>query len=288
MIELSPGDLSSYRARTYALLPELKLKSAEDAVDFVNRRGFVFFWPIKGVELPSLWTAAAGDRPVPDEHDDPGHMTWGWKDELLGKRRWYYARILRRRNTMISLVSAPYFYALSPNYGDPENDYLEQYEQGLMTLETRLVFEALLKEGPLDTLALRRAARLTSSDSTGRFNKALDDLQVEFKVLPVGISEAGAWRYAFIYDLTTRHFPEIQEQARFISEPEARRFLLRQYFISLGAAPIEQAARLFGWTLEHIHHAIKALIKAKVLVEDIAIPNQKGVWVATRELLDQD
>jgi len=26
---------------------------------------FVYFWPIKGVELTSLWAAAAGDRPWP-------------------------------------------------------------------------------------------------------------------------------------------------------------------------------------------------------------------------------
>ena len=53
--------------------------------------------------MPSLWVAVAGDRPVPDEHDDPGHVTWGWKDGLLGKRRWYYGRVLRKRNTFISL-----------------------------------------------------------------------------------------------------------------------------------------------------------------------------------------
>ncbi|MCK7520523.1 MAG: hypothetical protein MZV64_23930 [Ignavibacteriales bacterium] len=50
------------------------------ASTFVNRRGFVFFWPISGIDLPSLWTAVAGDRPVADKHDDPGHITWGWKD----------------------------------------------------------------------------------------------------------------------------------------------------------------------------------------------------------------
>lgn len=49
-------------------------------VDFVNERGSVYFWPIKDVTLPSLWTAVAG------AHDDPGHVSWGWKDSLLGQR----------------------------------------------------------------------------------------------------------------------------------------------------------------------------------------------------------
>ncbi len=141
------------RCRAYACT------TVDEAVEFVNRRGFIFFWPVKNVELPSLWAAVAGDRPVADEHDDPGHITWDWKDRMLGKKRWYYARILRRRNTFISMAALPYFYALSPNYGEPETDYLDQYEAGLMTAEARAVFEALLHEGPLDTLALRRAAR---------------------------------------------------------------------------------------------------------------------------------
>ena len=49
--------------------------------------------------MPSLWTAVAGDRPVADAHDDPGHITWGWKDRSLDKKIWYYGKILRRKAT---------------------------------------------------------------------------------------------------------------------------------------------------------------------------------------------
>ena len=56
-------------------------------------------------------------------------------DELLGARRWYYAKILRKRATFIGLDVVPYFYALSENYGEPEHDYLLQYEEGRMTWE---------------------------------------------------------------------------------------------------------------------------------------------------------
>ena len=124
--------LHAYRATTYQSGPERTIRQPEQAVEFVRRRGFVFFWPIQGVELPSLWVAVAGDRPVADAHDDPGHVTWGWKDSLLGKRVWYYAKVLRKRATLIDLNIAPYFYALSENYGSPEEDYLIQYQEGRM------------------------------------------------------------------------------------------------------------------------------------------------------------
>ena len=280
-----PSELiQSYRARTFRLLPGRRLTSKEQAIDFVNERGFIYFWPIKEILLPSLWAAVAGDRPVADAHDDPGHVTWGWKDTLLGARRWYYAKVLRKRATLISLEVAPYFYALSENYGSPDDDYLIQYQQGRLTQEAKAVYEALLFEGPLDTVALRRAAHLASRESDSRFNRALTDLQTDFKVLPVGVTQAGAWKYAFAYDLVARHFPELPEQARAISERQARQELARLYFSSLGAARVADLIRLFGWTPAQAERAITALVSADLLQRNLEIENQAGEWIAIREL----
>jgi hypothetical protein len=266
--------IQAYQSKTFRTAPGTHLTSKKEAIAYANERGFIFFWSIKGFHFPSLWAAVAGNRPVADEHDDPGHITWGWKDGLLGTRSWYYARLLRRKNTIISLEALPYFYALSPNYGEPEQDYLIQYEQGLMTQEARLVYEALLREGPLDTLALRKAARLNSPESEGRFNRALEDLQIEFRLLPVGVAEVGPWRYAFIYDLTHRHFPDLIDQAGSISESIARQKILSWYFLSLGASSVPQAAKFFHWRNEEISHAVHSLEQQGFLlaaeIEDLA------------------
>jgi hypothetical protein len=114
--------------------------------------------------------------------------------------------VLRKRHHNL-FGSRPYFYALSENYGSPEEDYLIQYQQGRLTQEARSIYEALLDKGSLDAVALRRATRMASPESDARFNRALTELQADFKVLPVGVTQAGAWRYAFAYDLVTRHFP---------------------------------------------------------------------------------
>jgi len=285
MTRLTQKRLTDYRRETFRLDPARRLRSKEDAIRFANERSFIFFWPIKGVTLPSLWTAAAGDRPVPDEHDDPGHVTWGWKDDLLDKRVWYYARILRRRNSIISHDTLPFFYALSPNYGDPDEDYLLQYEQGLLTQESKLVYEALLKEGPLDSISLRRAAHLTSPESTSRFTRALDSLQFEFKVLPTGVAEAGAWRYAFIYDLTHRYYPNLIEQAGPITEPYARQQLLTAYYRSLGAATRKEAGKLFGWLANDLERTFQVLIDRNVLINDVELENNTGSVAALSELV---
>lgn len=264
--ELVNQQLALYREKTFRTSESLRLKNKEQAVEFVNQRQFIFFWPIKGILLPSLWVAAAGNRPVPDEHDDPGHITWDWKDSLLDKRVWYYARVLRRRNTIVSLQAIPFFYALSPNYGDPENDYLEQYRLGQLTQESRLIYEALLKEGPLDTITLRKVARLSSPENTSRFSRALDTLQIELKVLPVRVTDAGSWHYAFTYDLTHRYFPELPDQARLISEKEARRTLIYWYLLSVGAASTSEVAQLFSWKLS-LQKDVEDLLYSKNIFE---------------------
>jgi hypothetical protein len=270
--------LNNHRQRTFHLPPMRPLGSQAQALRFVNQRGFVFFWPIKGIDLPSMWTAVAGDRPVADRHDDPGHVTWGWKDDALPKRIWYYAKVLRRKATVISLAVAPYFYALSRNYGSAEEDHLVAYEEGHLTLAARNVYAALLDHGPLDSISLRREARMAGAKES-EWNRALEDLQMDFKILPVGVAEAGAWKYAFNYDVVARHYPALAEQAREITESEARRHLLGLYVESVGTAATRDMPRLFGWPPELCKRALARLTDDTRLI--IAQhPRQMGEWLS--------
>ena len=283
MTSLHLKRLQTHRARTFNLPPSKRLSTPAQALRFINARGFVYFWPIKGIDLPSLWTAVAGNRPVADAHDDPGHVTWRWKDDALGKKVWYYAKILRKKATMISLDAAPYFYALSENYGSPEEDYLVAYEEGRLPQSAKQVYEALLREGAMNTLDLRRAAKLANAKES-EFNKALEILQSDFKILPVGVSEAGAWKYSFIYEIVPRHYPDLPERARRIGEREAREKLLELYFESVGAAQERDAVKLFGWKKELLTRAIAGLVEKRTIVE-CEHPKEKGHWHALTRLV---
>lgn len=287
MSTLTFDHIQAYRDRTYRQTPGMRLTSKEQALAYVNERGFVYFWPIKEVTMPSLWAAVAGDRPVADEHDDPGHVTWGWKDELLGARAWYYAKVLRKKATFISLEVAPYFYALTENYGEPEQDYLVQYDEGRLTVEAKTLYETLLAQGPLDTVSLRKLARMTSKASDAPFHRAIEMLQADFKILPVGIAEAGAWKYAFIYECVHRHYPDLAERARPIRQALARVKLAELYLRSVGATQAREIARLFGWTAQEISQAIAALVGAGI-AQGVTVAEQPGEWVAMTELMVLD
>lgn len=274
--------LHSFRARAFHLPPVKRLSSPAQALTFVNGRGFVYFWPIKGIDLPSLWTAVAGDRPVADKHDDPGHITWGWKDGALDKKIWYYGKILRGKATMISLDVVPYFYALSENYGSPEEDYLIAYQEGRLTQSSKQVYETLLEHGALNTLDLRKLAKLSNAKDS-EFNKALGQLQKDFKILPVGVAQAGAWKYSHVYEIVTRHYPNLSEQARVIKESQARAILVGLYFEMIGAAQLRDVNKLFGWGNEVVKKTIAQLVDSGELVE-AGRPRVEGEWISLREL----
>ena len=278
MSQINLKKLLSLRKQTFHLPPVKRISSPSGALSFINARGFIYFWTIKGIGLPSLWTAVAGDRPVADKHDDPGHITWGWKDDALNKKTWYYAKILRGKATMISLKVVPYFYALSENYGDSDQDYLIAYNEGRLSQASKQVYETLLENGALNTLDLRKKAKLANAKDT-EFNKALEQLQKDFKILPVGVAQAGAWNYSHIYEITTRHFPDLSEHARKITESQARAKLLELFFNMLGAAQIRDVTRLFGWSSEVANRTVSKLVEQNLLVKTTH-PKQTGEWIA--------
>jgi hypothetical protein len=283
MTKINLTKLQSHRKRTFSLPPAKRVSSPAQALIFVNARGFIYFWPIKGIDLPSLWAAVAGDRSVADKHDDPGHITWGWKDGALDKKIWYYGKILRGKATMISLEIAPYFYALSENYGSPEEDYLIAYHEGRLTQASKQVYETLLDNGALNTLDLRKKAKLSNAKDS-EFNKALEQLQRDFKILPVGVAQAGAWNYSHIYEIVTRHYPNLSEQARIITESQARVKLLELYFDMVGAAQLRDVNKLFGWGNEVVKKAINKLMENGTLVM-AEHPKSTGEWLALKELI---
>jgi hypothetical protein len=285
MLQLSQETLHHYRSKTFRWQPGLRLHCERDAIRFVNERGFIFFWPVKDALLPSLWGAVAGDRPVPNDHDDPAHITWRWKDRLLGRCKWYYARILHKRNTIISLRCLPFFYALSPNYGDPDNDFLFLYKQGLLPAEAKTIYETLLRAGPLDTLALRKESNLSSRANNSTFNRALDILQRDFRILPVGIAEAGTWNYAFIYDVFQRHFREVIDAAEAIKVGDAQEFLLNSYLLSVGACRINEPRRIFGWKQNEIELVLRRLEEKGSIARGKLMQDDEQEWLALKTLL---
>jgi hypothetical protein len=200
---------------------------------------------------------------------------------------WYYAKVLRRKATLISMTVLPYFYACSENYGDLD-DYLQEYRAGTMTAEAKAIYEALLEHGALDTVRLRREARLSADSAKSRFDRALVELQVGFKVMPIGVADAGAWHYAFVYEIVQRHLPELPSQAREIRRREAQQFLVQRYLDNVIVIEREMVRKVFyvlDWTRSELDRTIEALLETESAYE-VRVQGQEALYLGSEQALE--
>ncbi len=270
---LALADLERRRNLRFRRKPGLRCRNEEDIRAFVEDVGFCLLFNVNGVTAPTVYQAVAGfDKETTPKHDDPTiSLTWNTKDRSLDKRWWYYGKLLRQKATLVSLMLLPAFYALSENFGG-DDDYLAEYEAGTLSAESRSIYEALRTHGPLHAIDLKRKANLYGDESKGRFDKALSQLQAGLKVLPVGIAEAGAWRYAFIYDIVSRWYPDLPARARDISRSDARATLALRHIQNVVAASPRDLERLFGWSRPEVASTLRRLADAGAI--------RLGAWLA--------
>jgi hypothetical protein len=87
---------------------------------------------------------------------------------------------------------------------------------------------------------------------------------VGLKVIPIGVAQAGAWNYAFVYEILQRHYPDLPERARPIGRGEARRVLVQRYLDNVVAAERKMVAKVFHvlkWTPKELERTIGALVE---------------------------
>jgi hypothetical protein len=275
----SLATLQAARAERYRQLAYLRIHTQDEALQFLNDVGLCLLFSARDIELPSLWGALCGrDQPIPRRHhgDPELGLAWRWKDTLPAEGAVLYGKFLRKKPVFISLELAPFFYALSPNYGDPHQDYLEEYRDGKLSVEAKQVYEVLLEKGALPTSRLRLDANLGGKSNASRFERALVELQMTFRIAKVAISDANRWSYCYVYDLLPRHVPEVVERARKIPGTSARETILLRYLQTVVASTPRQVSRLFGWESRDVDRLAERLADEGRLRAGIRIEGLSG------------
>lgn len=259
--DLTTAAAAKLRKERYRQTRLLRLQNAEAIQQFVNDVGVCLLFPAQGLEIPNVYQAVAGyEKSMTARHNDSAiSLTWGTKDRSLDKRWWYYGKLLKNKATLVSFDLLPNFYALSENYGDPD-DYLQEYEAGTLSADAKNIYAALLQEGPMHTIEIKRKVGLYGDEIKGKFDKAIVDLQTGLKILPVGVAEAGAWRYAFIYELLWRWLPDVAQQAQQITRGEARANILDRHLRNVIYATPKELTKIFGWNAKDVQAAIQRLV----------------------------
>jgi uncharacterized protein YcaQ len=101
----------------------------------------------------------------------------------------------------------------------------------------------------------------------------------------VGIAQAGAWKYAFVYECVHRHYPKLLDQARSIRQAEARRRLVELYLRSVGAARVRDLNLLFGWPKGDSDAVLAGLTQHGVVRGQVEFLDRAGEWVVLTGLV---
>ena len=231
-----------------------RVKTADDAVRFIDAVGFCLLFPVNRVPLPSLYYAMA--RRVPITWDKYSAKLWEWKDDLPRKRRAFYAKYFKTRGTFISLKFLPYFLAMRESAATPE-DAQRFYSAGRISHDARAIWQALAEHGPLATLELRHACKMETKAGNERFKKAMLELQCLLIVTHFGAEqETDAWASNRL-ELVARAFPKQVEEARKITSEAARAALAQKYRTLYPEAPVNRVARLFTWSKAEAEAALR-------------------------------
>lgn len=262
--------LDEYRRRRFRQEPDLSLADEEEAEAFVNSVGICLFQPNRGVELPSLWQAAAGTcGPAPrwGQHDRLYFRAWSWKDSIFSRGGVLYAKAFGNYRVFISRSLLPYLYATGDlNYGGEEGDYLELYEDGKLSLDAKNIYASILEHGVSSTTMLRRYSHLGGKGSAStRFERALTQLQRGFMICAVGIADDNAWKYTFRYNTVIRQFPEEVLASRSVTSRAAMSTILQHYVDLVGSTTLSYTSKLFGWDATRLRRAAQDLAEAKRL-----------------------
>jgi hypothetical protein len=230
-----PESIESYRDRSWSRDPELRIEDVSAAERLVDRVGFCSALTDSRRPGPSLYIAVCGRRdahtPRNVQKDPETRLAWTIKDELLRRGRVFYGKLRGTRAIFITRRLIPHFNAL---FG-----IARKQEQSLLSKPAQNILAVLRKEWELSTGDLRQESGIPERKV---FNKAVDELQKNFKLIPSDVVYVP--KFTYIWSLTESRFQGEVNEA--IIREEALREIARAYLLAAGMTCRGELARVTG------------------------------------------
>ncbi len=230
-----PEAVEVYRDRKWRREPEHRIEDAYGAEKLIEDIGFCGALTDSRRPGPSVYIGVCGRRdahmPRNVQKDPESSLAWTIKDELMRRGRVYYGKLLRGRATFIARRLIPHFHAL---WGiRPEE------ESTLLSNDARSVLRVLRREWEMASRDLRQASGM--SDRV-RFNRAIDELQKTFKVIPSDVIYEPTFTY--IWSLTESRF--LEELRISVATEEGLKEIARAYLSGAGMTVRRELASVTG------------------------------------------
>jgi hypothetical protein len=235
LVSALPETIEVFRDRYWRREAENRIEDCLGAEAFIEEVGFCSALTDSRRPGASLFIAVCGRRdahlPRNVQKDPESRLSWTIKDEVLRKGRVYYGKLVRGRATFIARRLVPYFNAV---WGVRKNT-----EGEVLSAPARTVLNVLRREWEMGTRDLREASGISDR---AQFNRALDELQRTFKVIPSEVVYQPTFTY--IWSLAEGRFPSELRQR--VSRELALREIARSYLSSAGLTFGGELARVTG------------------------------------------
>jgi hypothetical protein len=262
-----PAQLKAERAKLNRLNDGRQIHNNEEAIRFIDERGFILLMPIADIPLPSL--SQADDAATWDGFAITDRA-WAWKETLPGDKLCAYTKLIHGRGTFISWRLYPAFVKLYGPEGEP--DY--EYENGRLDKTERDLYRIVAECGPIDSRELWRRAKALFGDKRSRFTATLERLQSRFYLTVSGGSLEG-WTL-HTWDLVERQVPQ-EVLAELPSRDDARASILWQTIQNCYAIPARKLRSLLRWSLLDLDRSLAGLRKAGQIIE-VGVEGDGQVW----------
>lgn len=234
-----------------------------DAERFIEEAGFAAGFLDSRRPGPSLYVAVCGRRdavlPRNVQKDPETSLTWALKDEIMGRGKVYYARLVRGRPMFLAPRMIPYFHAL---WGLRRSD-----EQRRLSRHALAVLKVLRREWEMGTSDLRNESGVKDRAA---FTRALDELQAAMIVIPTAAVYAP--KFTYIWSLGIDRFPD--ELRRKIGRETAVREIARCFLAGAGMTIRGELARVTGLSRPEAGRGNLALV-----AEGYATMLERGVYI---------
>jgi hypothetical protein len=230
-----PEEIETHRDRFWRRDPELRIEDGSAAERFIEQVGFCAALTDSRRPGPSLYISVCGRRdahtPRNVQKDPEMSLAWTIKDDLVRRGRVFYGKLKGNRSTFIARRLVPHFNAV---WG-----VMRRQESSVLSPAAQNILKVLRKEWEMSTRDLRVASGISDRRI---FNKALDELQRAFRVIPNEVVYEPLFTY--IWTLTeTRFRDQLQTQ---VGREDAIREVARAYLEGAGMTLRGELARATG------------------------------------------
>jgi hypothetical protein len=234
-IQSLPKTVEAYRDRMWHRDPESRIEDAYAAERFIGTVGFCSALTDSRRPGPSLYIAVCGRRdahtPRNVQKDPETSLAWTIKDEVIRRGRVYYGKLRGSRSIFVTRRLVPHFNSL---WG-----LSRKQETVALSLPAQNILKVLRREWEMASRDLRAASGVKDR---GTFNKAIDELQKAFKVIPSEVVYEPVFTY--IWSLAESRFQDELETT--MSREEALKEVARAYLTAAGMTWRGELARVTG------------------------------------------